>query len=87
MTKPTKTTIDKKVEKKVKQIESDLKKSAKSEVRKVKSEVKQVAQERDHLQVLLNQVIANQTSSNWKEWINIVCWIICLGMLVVEGLK
>lgn len=74
-TRATKELINKKVQAEVSKVES-----------KKNQEIEVISTERDHLQSLLFKVLDNQKSSKWKDWINIICWIICMYVLISEKL-
>jgi vacuolar-type H+-ATPase subunit E/Vma4 len=75
------------VELEVKKVELEAKKEILSVKKEAKKEVKEVEKQRDHLQDLLNQVIANQTSSKFRDTINIICWFICFSLLIIQAIK
>jgi len=78
--------VEAEVKKEVHKVEIEKKKEIKEVKKEAKEEIKKVAQERDHLQKLLNEVIANQTSSKIRDYVNIAFWIVCFTLLILQSL-
>lgn len=86
-----------KVDKKTEEIQSELKevqkeaekeiKEAQKEVKGAKQEVKSLKSENEKLKELIVEIIQNQQSSRVREWINIACWILCFGLIIMQYVK
>ena len=93
----TKQTKDSKEEVTVQEIEEvtkeakkeikEAKKEAKREIEEALDRAKQAEIEKEELRNLLIQVLKAQSQSKVRDWLNIICWIICFALLIIQALN
>lgn len=71
----------------VKQAVEIEKKELKKEAFEAKKEVKTLQVENEELKNLLIDVIKAQGKTRWTEILNIICWIICFSLIIIQSFK
>ena len=71
----------------VKQVVELEKRELKKEAVEAKKEVKTLQVENNELKNLLIDVIKRQDRSKWTEYLNILCWVICFVLIIMQSMK
>lgn len=71
----------------VKQLTETEKKELKRKTVEAKREINSLTSENQELKDLLVNVIKQQNKSRWAEYINILCWIICFILIIIQSVK
>ena len=71
----------------VKQLTEAEKKELKRKAIEAKKEINTLIGENQELKDLLVNVIKQQGKIRWTEYINIICWIICFVLIIVQSIK